>query len=203
MMRNKKCKFIGLTGGIGSGKSTATEYLKSRGYIVIDADVLAKNAVEPGEKAYFDIVSEFGEAILNNDRSINRKMLGGLIFNDVALRKKLNEIVHPEVRRLMIELLHELSYHNEVLFADIPLLIESDLMYMFDMIWLVYAPEDICLKRIIERDKVGMGEALLRIRAQIPIDEKKIVSDLIIDNSTDEESLFSQINQALAFSTNK
>jgi dephospho-CoA kinase len=203
MMRNEKCKFIGLTGGIGSGKSTVTEYLKSKGYIVIDADVLAKTVVEPGEKAYFDIVSEFGEVILNNDRSINRKMLGDIIFNDIALRKKLNAIVHPEVRRLMMELLHEFSYHNEVLFADIPLLIESDLMYMFDQVWLVYAPEDICLNRIIERDKVGMEEALLRIRAQMPIDEKKIVSDLIIDNSTDEEALYRQIDQALAFSINK
>lgn len=203
MKRNDNCTFIGLTGGIGSGKSTVTQYLKNKGYIVIDADVLAKTVVEPGQKAYFNIVSEFGESILNSDQSINRKVLGEIIFNDITQRKKLNDIVHPEVRHLMIELLHEFSYHNEIIFADIPLLIESDLMSMFDLIWLVYAPEKICLERIIKRDGISMEEALLRIRAQIPIDEKKAVSDLIIDNTSDEDILYNQIDQALVFSTNK
>ncbi len=203
MMRNDNCMFIGLTGGIGSGKSTVTSYLKSKDYIVIDADVLSKTVVEPGEKAYFDIVSEFGESILNSDGSINRKQLGDIIFQDEVQRKKLNEIVHPEVRRLMMELLHEFSFHNSIVFADIPLLIESDLMSTFDEIWLVYATEDICLERIMKRDGISREDALLRIRAQMAIDEKKIVSDLILYNTADVEFLFRQIDEALILSINK
>lgn len=203
MMRNDKCVFIGLTGGIGSGKSTVTQYLRSKDYIVIDADVLAKTVVEPGEKAYFDIVAEFGVTILNNDGSINRKQLGDIIFQDDIQRKKLNEIVHPEVRHLMTKLLHEFSYHNTLVFADIPLLIESNLMSGFDEVWLVYAPEDICINRIMKRDNISRDEALLRIRAQIPIEEKKAVSDLIIYNTSDEEALYRQIDEVLASSINK
>ncbi|MCD4713296.1 MAG: dephospho-CoA kinase [Clostridiales bacterium] len=203
MMRNDNCMFIGLTGGIGSGKSTVTSYLKSKDYIVIDADVLSKTVVEPGEKAYFDIVAEFGESILNGDGSINRKQLGDIIFQDEVQRKKLNEIVHPEVRRLMMELLHEFSFHNSIVFADIPLLIESDLMSTFDAIWLVYAAEDICLERIMKRDGISREDALLRIRAQMAIDEKKIVSDLILYNTADVEFLFRQIDEALILSINK
>lgn len=203
MMRNDNCMFIGLTGGIGSGKSTVTSYLKSKDYIVIDADVLSKTVVEPGEKAYFDIVSEFGESILNSDGSINRKQLGDIIFQDEVQRKKLNEIVHPEVRRLMMELLHEFSFHNSIVFADIPLLIETDLMSTFDEIWLVYATEDICLERIMKRDGISREDALLRIRAQMAIDEKMIVSDLILYNTADVEFLFRQIDEALILSINK
>ncbi|MDW7662879.1 MAG: dephospho-CoA kinase [Bacillota bacterium] len=203
MKRNDNCMFIGLTGGIGSGKSTVTNYLKNKDYIVIDADVLAKTVVEPGEKAYFDIVTAFGESILNSDGSINRKQLGDIIFQDEVQRKKLNEIVHPEVRRLMMELLHEFSFHNTLIFADIPLLIESNLMSGFDEVWLVYAPEEICVDRIMKRDGISREDALLRIRAQMAIDEKMTVSDLILYNTADLEFLFRQIDEALILSTNK
>lgn len=203
MKRNDNCMFIGLTGGIGSGKSTVTEYLRSKDYIVIDADVLAKTVVEPGEKAYFDIVAEFGESVLNSDRSINRKQLADIIFQDEVQRKKLNEIVHPEVRRLMMELLHEFSFHNTLIFADIPLLIESNLMSSFDEVWLVYAPEDICLERIMKRDDISSEEAILRIRAQMPISEKMAVSDLILYNTADAAFLYKQIDEALILSINK
>lgn len=203
MKRNDNCMFIGLTGGIGSGKSTVTEYLRSKDYVVIDADVLAKTVVEPGEKAYFDIVAEFGESVLNSDRSINRKQLADVIFQDEVQRKKLNEIVHPEVRRLMMELLHEFSFHNTLIFADIPLLIESNLMSGFDEVWLVYAPEDICLERIMKRDGISSEAALLRIRAQMPIGEKMAVSDLILYNTADAEFLYKQIDEALILSINK
>lgn len=203
MKRNENCIFIGLTGGIGSGKSTVTKYLRSKDYIVIDADVLAKTVVEPCQKAYFDIVAEFGESILNSDQTINRKKLGDIIFQDEDQRKKLNDIVHPEVRRLMMELLHEFSHNNSLIFADIPLLIESNLMNNFDEIWLVYAPEEICLDRIMKRDGINRDEAMLKIRAQMPIDEKVAVSDLIIYNITDKETLYTQIDAALGLSINK
>lgn len=203
MKQNDNCIFIGLTGGIGSGKSTVTQYLKSKDYIVIDADVLAKKVVEPGEKAYFDIVAEFGESILKSDGSINRKQLGDIIFKDEIQRKKLNKIVHPEVRRLMASQFHEFSFHNTLVFADIPLLIESNLMSSFDEVWLVYAPEEICMNRIMKRDNISREEALLRIRAQMPIDEKMAFSDLIIYNSADEGTLHKQIDEALALSINK
>jgi dephospho-CoA kinase len=140
---------------------------------------------------------------LNGDGSINRKQLGDIIFQDEVQRKKLNEIVHPEVRRLMMELLHEFSFHNSIVFADIPLLIESDLISTFDEIWLVYATEDICLERIMKRDGISKEDALLRIRAQMAIDEKMIVSDLILYNTADVEFLFRQIDEALILSINK
>ncbi|MFD1638966.1 dephospho-CoA kinase [Evansella tamaricis] len=174
---------IGLTGGIATGKSTVSKMIKERGLPVVDADVIAKKVVLPGEVGYRWIVDYFGKEILTDSMTIDRKKLGTIIFNDAEKRKRLNEIVHPEVRKEMKRQTEELLARGfETIIQDIPLLIESKLEGTVDKILLVYVPEKVQLERLMERDNSTKEEALSRIRSQIPIDEKKNYASAILHN---------------------
>ncbi|KGG81205.1 dephospho-CoA kinase [Caloranaerobacter azorensis H53214] len=204
MRQNKKkyTRIIGLTGGIATGKSTVTRLLREFGYVVIDADKIAKEVVDVGKRAYLDIVKEFGEDILDENNRIDRKRLGEIIFKDEKKRKKLNQIVHPIVIQEMIDKIKQLSYDKDVIFLDIPLLIEGKNMLekhglKFDEIWLVYADEEKQLSRLIKRDKLDMKSALNRIRAQMPMTEKLKVANVIIDNNRGIDELKNQIVRLL------
>ncbi|SHH85922.1 dephospho-CoA kinase [Caloranaerobacter azorensis DSM 13643] len=204
MRQNKKkyTKIIGLTGGIATGKSTVTRLLREFGYVVIDADKIAKEVVDVGKRAYLDIVKEFGEDILDENNEIDRKRLGEIIFKDEKKRKKLNQIVHPIVIQEMIDKIEQFSDDKDVIFLDIPLLIEEKNMLekqglKFDEIWLVYADEEKQLSRLIKRDKLDMKSALNRIRAQMPMTEKLKVADVIIDNNRGINELKNQIMRLL------
>ncbi|WP_204260310.1 dephospho-CoA kinase [Caloranaerobacter azorensis] len=120
---------IGLTGGIATGKSTVTRLLREFGYVVIDADKIAKEVVDVGKRAYLDIVKEFGEDILDENNRIDRKRLGEIIFKDEKKRRKLNQIVHPIVIQEMIDKIEQLSDDKDVIFLDIPLLIEEKICW--------------------------------------------------------------------------
>lgn len=189
---------IGLTGGIASGKSTVSKMLENAGIPVIDADRYSREAVEPGEKAYKEIVAHFGEGILHGDRTIDRKKLGAIIFNDEAERKKLNAIVHPAVRKKMNE--RKNFYRKEgreAVVLDIPLLFESQLQGTVDKIMLVYVNEHVQLKRLMERDGSTKEEALSRIRSQIPLENKKTGADAVIDNNGSQSETESQLYEIL------
>jgi len=189
---------IGLTGGIASGKSTVSSMLEKAGIPVIDADRYSREAVEPGEKAYKKIVAHFGEGILHGDRTIDRKKLGAIIFNDEAERKKLNAIVHPAVRKKMND--RKNFYRKEgreAVVLDIPLLFESQLQGTVDKIMLVYVNEHVQLKRLMERDGSTKEEALSRIRSQIPLENKKTGADAVIDNNGSESETESQLYEIL------
>ncbi|HET7656761.1 MAG TPA: dephospho-CoA kinase [Bacillales bacterium] len=189
---------IGLTGGIASGKSTVSKMIETAGIPVIDADAYAKKVVEPGERAYEEIVAHFGEAILHGDGTIDRKKLGAIIFNDEKERKVLNGIVHPAVRKGMIDekARHEKEGHEAVV-LDIPLLFESKLQESVDHILLVYVDEDVQLKRLMERDGSTKEEALSRIRSQIPLKAKRTQADAVIDNNGTEAETEDQLNEIL------
>ncbi|WP_338470470.1 dephospho-CoA kinase [Niallia sp. XMNu-256] len=191
---------VGLTGGIASGKSTVSNMLKSLGITVIDADIEARQVVEPGEDAYNQIVQHFGNEILLDDGSINRKKLGEIIFNNEGERNVLNRIVHPAVRKRMLEKKETAINHGEMLVVlDIPLLFESELTGLVDKIILVYVDEDVQLERLMKRNQYSESEALARIRSQMPLKDKKQRSDFIIDNNGDipqtEEQLMMILNQ--------
>lgn len=193
-------KIIGVTGGIASGKSSVSKWLISKGYPVIDADIAARKVVEPGMPALEEIKNAFGQDICLTDGTLDRKKLGSIVFSNSEKRKLLNGIVHPAVRKWMMEetekALHE---GKELVFMDIPLLFESNLTHMVEEIILVYVKPEVQLKRLMARDHFNEEEALARIRAQMPIDDKKKLADYIVDNNGEffetEEQLIDLIKQ--------
>lgn len=190
---------VGLTGGIASGKSTVANMIKEMGIEVIDADIEARKAVEIGEVAYEQIITYFGEAILNDDHTINRSQLGEIIFNDSAKRQKLNEIVHPDVRRRMNEKKEAaISRGDQVVVLDIPLLFESGLKHMVDVVLLVYVEKDVQLQRLMERNQLTMEEALARIQSQMPIEDKRKLADKVIYNNGSIDNTKKQLIELLA-----
>lgn len=201
-MTQNRTKIIGLTGGIGTGKSTVSKIIVKKGFPLIDADLIAREVVESGKPAYSMIIDTFGEKILNRDGSIDRKKLGLLVFNDVDLRLKLNNIVHPQIYKKIKEKLLYYSINNAIIFLDIPLLIEGledlrEFGITFDEIWVVYADKETQIKRIIERDKIDYESATKRVDAQLPIDEKLKFADVIIYNTGDMKGLVSNVEKAI------
>lgn len=198
-MKQNNCKIIGITGGIATGKSTVSNILLKRGYPLIDADKVAREVAEIGKPAYFKIIQEFGQGILNEDKSLNRKMLGKIIFSDEEARKKLNNITHPYIFESIKEKLELLSKGNPVVFLDIPLLFEEYYSLIqhginFDEIWLVYADKEIQVDRLMKRDNISKDEAVKKIQSQMDMEEKKKMATRIIDNSGDIKSLEEQID---------
>ncbi|MBM7571954.1 dephospho-CoA kinase [Aquibacillus albus] len=174
---------IGLTGGIASGKSTISNMITTFGIPVIDADVISRQVVEPGESAYRKIVDYFGENILHDDRTINRNKLGQIVFSDEEKRKALNKMVHPEVRKTMLNQKEDLiNAGNKAVVLDIPLLFESKRTALVDQILVVYVDEDTQLSRLMKRDGFTEEESQSRIKSQMPLKQKQEMADAIIDN---------------------
>ena len=190
---------IGLTGGIASGKSTIANMLKNEGITVIDADVESRLAVEQGEEAYDHIVNHFSKSILLEDGSINRAKLGEIIFNNKEERMKLNEIVHPAVRKRMLQKKESAENNGEaIIIMDIPLLFESKFTELVDKTLLVFVDEDIQLQRLMERNHYSKQEALARIHSQMPLAEKKRLADVVIDNNGSLEQTELQLKNVLS-----
>ena len=191
-------RVIGITGGIASGKSSVSTFIRELGFSVIDADVVAREVVEPGEEAYHEIVKEFGESILMPEGDINRAALGDLIFHNEDKRLKLNSIVHPAVRKRMRELAEKAFQDGaETVFMDIPLLFESKLTFMVEKTLLVYVDEEIQLTRLMKRNNLSEKDALARIASQMPLKEKKALAEAVVDNNGDLEETKEQVRQVL------
>ncbi|MBI2982050.1 MAG: dephospho-CoA kinase [Deltaproteobacteria bacterium] len=175
---------IGLTGGIASGKSLIVSFLKRKKVPVIEADVIARDVVRPGEPACLAIVQVFGAGILNPDKTINRTALGSLVFSDPEKRRLLESITHPEIlRKIRAEILKFKQRKAKYLVIDAPLLFEAGLDRAMDRILMVRIDPKIQIKRLMKRDKATETEAWTRILAQIPSAEKEAHSDYVIDNS--------------------
>lgn len=176
---------IGLTGGIACGKSTVSAMLTRRGAILIDADRLAREVVEPGTPALAEVARIFGQAVLKEDGSLNRKELGKLIFGSEERRQVLEGILHPPIRKLMLERMEENErlYPDKLVVADVPLLYESGMEELFQEVLVVYVPPEVQVRRLMERDRLDEEEALKRLQAQMPIEWKKEWADYVIDNS--------------------
>ncbi|ADH98873.1 dephospho-CoA kinase [Salisediminibacterium selenitireducens] len=187
---------IGLTGGIGTGKSTVSKMMRGFDWVVVDADVIARQVVEPHEPAFEAIVEAFGDDIVSEETgTINREKLGRIVFDDEEKRERLNSIVHPAVREAMkAEAEEAKDYGAEVVVMDIPLLIESDLFHMVERTVLVYAPEEQQIERVMERNGLTEDEVRARLRAQLPIEEKKQRVDDVIDNSGSLEELEAEVS---------
>ncbi|MCD2137132.1 dephospho-CoA kinase [Salinicoccus halitifaciens] len=189
-------KVIGLTGGIASGKSTASAYIEEQGFKVLDADVYARKVTEKGSPGYQRIIEAFGTGILDEDGNIDRPALGRIIFNDPDERQKLNDISHPEIRRMMNADRDEYVKENHV-FLDIPLLFENGLDEQCDMTVTVYVTEENQMERLMARNGLTKEDAAARIKSQMPLSEKKKLSDRVFDNNGDKAELFRQIDEFL------
>jgi dephospho-CoA kinase len=177
-------RLIGLTGGIGSGKSTVARMLASRGAVLVDADLLAREVVEPGTPALAEIAAEFGPSVLLPDGRLDRAAMGAVVFNDAARRERLNAITHPRVGELMQARIAEaLGSDAPLVVVDVPLLFEGGRQSMFEGVLLVWVPPELQLRRLVERDGMGEQEARARIAAQMPIDDKRALATWVVDNS--------------------
>ena len=173
---------VGLTGGIGAGKSEVSRRLQSYGAIVIDADQVAREVVAPGTPGLAEVVATFGDAVLAPDGSLDRERLGELIFADASLRAKLNAIVHPLVGRRMQEL-EQAAGEAAIVVHDIPLLAENHLSGNFDEVVVVDVPPRVQAERLSKERGMTSEQAEARMRAQASREERLAVATIVVDNS--------------------
>jgi dephospho-CoA kinase len=176
---------VGLTGGIGSGKSTVAAMFSERGAYVIDYDELAHFVVEPNKPAWKDIVDFFGESILKKDRTLDRPRLGEIVFADAEKRKKLESFIYPRLAEEYSNRIRKILEKDlgAIIIADVPLLFETGMQSMFEKIILVYATREQQLSRAVERGRLDKENALRRLEAQMPLDEKLTRSDYVVHNT--------------------
>ena len=189
---------IGLTGGIGTGKSKVTEYLISKGFPVIDADCISRKVTEKGNPVLDSVRKAFGDEFFTEDGELDRKKMAALVFNSPSHKVLLESIITDEVLRLCeyeIDKLRKQEY--DIVFLDAPLLFESGADKMTDLVWLITADEGVRIERVMIRDKCSMEEVLDRMRNQMSCEEKAKLSQEIIDNSKGKEELFTQIEELL------
>jgi dephospho-CoA kinase len=186
---------VGLTGGIGSGKSTAARMLRERDAVVFDADVLAREAVAPGTEGHRAVVERFGADVLAPGGELDREALASVVFADPAARRDLEAIVHPEVRRLFAEGSEVYRDTDRVVVLSAPLLVETGMHSAFDVLIVVAVPVSVQVERLM-RDR-GMSEASVRARidAQAPLEDKAAVADILLDNEGSPEELGRQIDR--------
>ncbi|WKA56173.1 dephospho-CoA kinase [Planococcus shixiaomingii] len=175
---------IGLTGSIASGKSTVSKMLADLGYPIVDADLVARVVVEPGTETLKEIEAIFGNEVILPDGTLNRAKLGEVIFNDPASRQKLNNVIHPAIRKEMLRQRDAfLAQGHKTVILDIPLLFESKLLNFADKILVVSVTEENQLVRLMERNGLSEQEALARIGSQLPMAVKEAGADAVIFNN--------------------
>lgn len=186
---------IGLTGGIASGKSTVLTYFKDKGIPYIDADIVAREVVEPGTKGLEAIVDVFGSNVLHDNGTLNREALGAIVFHNEEKRRQLNNSLKEHIRNRIMELTaHYESNRTAVLIYDIPLLIEGEWNAMMDEVWLVYVNEPTQIERLMSRNGFSEDDALARIKSQMRLDDKRSFADVIIDNNGTPQELIAQLD---------
>lgn len=164
-------KVIGLTGGIGTGKSTVSNLLEVHGFKIVDADVASREAVEKDSEGLQQVKQVFGDKAVDQNGEMDRKYIGEIVFNDAKKRKELNQIIHPIVREIMNEQKEQYLSEGYNVIMDIPLLFENNLQDTVDETWLVYASESIQVERLMERNDLSQEEAKARVYSQISIDK--------------------------------
>jgi dephospho-CoA kinase len=186
---------VGLTGGIGSGKSTVARLLEKRGAVVFDADLLAREAVAPGTPGHAAVIERFGADVLAPGGELDREALASIVFADPSARRDLEQIVHPEVRRLFAEGSEAYRDTDRVVVFSAPLLVESGMHTAFEILVVVSATVARQIERLMRQR--GMSEASIRARidAQAPLEDKAAVADFIVDNEGTLDDLESQVER--------
>ncbi len=187
---------VGLTGGIAAGKSTAAAMLARKGVLLFDADCLARRVVEPGQPAWEEIVKWLGKDYLHKDGTLNRKVIADLVFTDEVSRQKLNSIVHPRVKELFQRKSSEQKKREpqKIQVWEMPLLFEAKMEHLVDIVVVVASSRDFQVERLMERNGLSRSEALQRIQAQYPLEEKIRRADYVLNNDETEEILQKQVD---------
>lgn len=191
-------KIIGLTGGIGSGKSTVARSLQEHRFPIVDADLIAREIVEPGQPALAELTKEFGEDILNADGSLDRGLLASRAFTNKDTTQRLNNITHPRINQRTQELFDEARENGaEAVIYDMPLLIDKGLHKDMDATIVVHAAEHVRLERLTTKRGLDVDDVRRRINAQIDDETRKQHADILLDNNGTEEDLTKQIAEAV------
>ena len=197
--KDKKSRLVGLTGGIASGKSTVIKYLSENGYAVIEADKLGHRVLDPINPGFHKVVETFGKEILHPDGTVNRKLLGRIVFSDSQRLMQLNEISHPMIAE-MIENEYEILISksvNKIVFLEAALLIEADWHKVCAQIWVVTLDPAVAIKRLKKRDGLSKADAHSRINSQIDPEERLAYADVVLKNDGLPKDLVFQTQLAL------
>jgi dephospho-CoA kinase len=185
---------VGLTGGIGAGKSEVSRRLAAQGAVVIDADAIAREVVAPGTPGLAEVVAAFGSGVLASDGSLDRGKLGGIVFDDAELRTRLNSIIHPRVGARMREL-EMTAGQGAIVVHDVPLIAENDLASSYDLIVVVDVPPRIQLDRLIRHRGMTREQARARMAAQASREQRLAIAGIVIDNSSSPAELDRQVGE--------
>ena len=191
-------RVIGLTGGIGTGKSTASEYLRKQGFSIIDADRISREIVEPGTLLLKELEKNFGSGIIKDDGTLDRKALAAIVFSDKEKKSRLDGLMYghilDEIERKISE---SQSGEGRGIIVDAPLLFETGLEKKCDQVWLITADEKLRILRVCERDGMDPEEVRARIQNQMADEEKKERAHRIVDNSGSKEALLAQLAELI------
>lgn len=194
---NQNKMIIGITGSIGTGKSTVSNYLISKGYSVVDADKISKGAYNIGSNGYKAILEVFGVEILNSNGEVDRKKIKKIVFDNSNMLQRLNMAIHPIIINEIEKEIEILLESQNVVFLDAPLLIETELHKKVDKIIVVVCDKNEQINRIIKRDKITADMAISIINSQMSIDEKLKFADYIVYNNSTIENLYSQVDEII------
>ena len=196
-------KIVGLTGGISSGKSTVSSYLKQLEIPVIDADEVARKVVEPNSQGAIEIRKVFGSDVFEEDGSLNRQKLGTLIFSNPENRQKLDDLLQPLIKIMILDEIEEYRQNGEnMIILDLPLLFEKQYEELCEEIIVVYVPRELQLERLMRRNQYTKQEALSRIDSQLSIEEKRKRATVLLDNQGTIQQLYHQVEQWLVETKN-
>lgn len=196
MSTNPPGCIIGLTGGIATGKSTVADMFSELGVVVLDADELARQVVEPGKPAFVDIVDAFGDEVVADDHTLDRTRLGEIIFRDDEARSTLEAITHPRIAQAMFDgARHAFDAGHDWVLYDAALLVETGTHRILDALIVVHCSETTQLQRLTERDDITDTQARQRIDAQMPLDDKRRAADFVIDNDGTIEDTRRQVRE--------
>ena len=190
-------KIIGITGGIASGKSTVTEFLRKNGFEVVDADTVVHQLQKPGGRLYQTLVEHFGEKILLENGELNRPLLASLIFSNPEEQEWSKRTQGEIIREELAALRNQLAQTEALFFMDIPLLFEQNYASWFDETWLVYVNRDVQLERLMKRDQISKEAAESRLNSQWPLERKISLASHSLDNNGNQEQLIAQVVQLL------
>ena len=186
-------KIIGITGGIASGKSTVTNFLRQKGFQVVDADAVVHQLQKPSGRLFQALIQHFGQEIILENGELNRSLLASLIFSNHEEREWSRITQGEIIREELAALRDQLAQTEEIFFMDIPLLFEQDYSAWFDETWLVYVDRDFQVERLMKRDHLSKDEAESRLAAQWPLEKKKDLASQILDNNGNQDQLLTQV----------
>ena len=186
-------KIIGITGGIASGKSTVTNFLRQKGFQVVDADAVVHQLQRPGGRLFEALVQHFGQEIILENGELNRPLLARRIFSNPKEREWSRLTQGEIIREELATLRNQLAQTEEIFFMDIPLLFEQDYASWFDETWLVYVDRDVQVERLMKRDHLSKDEAEFRLAAQWPLEKKKDLASHVLNNNGNQDQLLTQV----------